>query len=332
MLMRLGALGRVTHRLPSGSRSLRCTPIVVVGWALWMSMLTGCASIAPHDEGLASQISGTERIEAVQFTTSDTSAASAATPFPDNWSAQSRKGREALLEADFETAEALFLSALDGSKAFRSRDVRVHVSFGNLVRLASVYERVGRLYDAKRVMALIESSAGQRRIATRRLARYRARYKTLVASALDKRLEPVSKSTRGTQRGSAPYDRLIRNTADSFDIDPALIKAVVAAESNFKPRAVSRVGAQGLMQLMPATARAMGVRRPFAPSENIRGGVRYLRSLLDRFDKIDLALAAYNAGPEAVMRHGGIPPYAETEAYVTKVLSHYRRYQARFSR
>ena len=86
------------------------------------------------------------------------------------------------------------------------------------------------------------------------------------------------------------------------------------------------------MQLMPSTARAMGVRRPFAPSENIRGGVRYLRSLIDRFEELDLALAAYNAGPEAVKRHGGIPPYPETEAYVAKVLSHYRRYQKSFHR
>ncbi len=131
---------------------------------------------------------------------------------------------------------------------------------------------------------------------------------------------------------TAPFDRLILRAAESYDVDPALVKAVVAAESNFEPRAVSRVGAQGLMQLMPQTARAMGVRRPFAPSENIRGGVRYLRKLLDRFDDLDHALAAYNAGPDAVMRYGGIPPYPETEAYVTRVLSHYRRYQTRFSR
>ena len=87
--------------------------MIVVGWALWISMLMGCASIAPHDEGLASQISEAGRIGAVQFTTSETSAASAATPLADNWSTQSRKGRKALLEADFGTAEALFLSALD---------------------------------------------------------------------------------------------------------------------------------------------------------------------------------------------------------------------------
>jgi soluble lytic murein transglycosylase-like protein len=111
-------------------------------------------------------------------------------------------------------------------------------------------------------------------------------------------------------------------------VDPALVKAVVAAESNIVPRAVSAVGAKGLMQLMPQTARAMGVRRPFVPRENIRVGVRYLRSLLDRFDELDHVLAAYNAGPHAVLRYGGVPPYPETEEYVARVRSHYRRYQA----
>jgi soluble lytic murein transglycosylase-like protein len=100
----------------------------------------------------------------------------------------------------------------------------------------------------------------------------------------------------------------IRHAATSYNVDPALVKAVVAAESNIVPRAVSAVGAKGLMQLMPQTARAMGVRRPFVPRENIRVGVRYLRSLLDRFDELDHVLAAYNAGPHAVLRYGGVPP------------------------
>jgi soluble lytic murein transglycosylase-like protein len=249
---------------------------------------------------------------------------------PDSpWSTRTRNGRSAFFEHDFEAAEAHFLAALEASVSFRSSDVRVDVSFGNLVRLASVYARIARTDDSKRVMAAIESAAGRRRIDARGTGRYQERYEYLVSSPLSGRFEPLGRISRG---GSAPYDRLIRDTADSFDIDPALVKAVVAAESNFEPDAISRVGAQGLMQLMPATARAMGVRRPFAPSENIRGGVRYLRSLLDRFNELDLALAAYNAGPDAVMRYGGIPPYPETEAYVTKVLSHYRRYQTSFSR
>lgn len=283
-------------------------------YLLLAAMLAGCTSIP---------LSESPKIQPTP------SVASAPSRPAENWSSQTRRGREALLEREFQTAEILLLSALDSSHSFRSRDVRVDVSFGNLVRLASVYERLGRQDDARRILAAVESSAGRRRMAIQRIADYRERFEALSSNALSARLEPVAQPAK---KGSAHYDHLIQNTAESFDVDPALVKAVVAAESNFEPRAVSHVGAQGLMQLMPSTARAMGVRRPFAPSENIRGGVRYLRSLLDRFEEIDLALAAYNAGPEAVMRHGGIPPYPETEAYVTKVLSHYRRYQKSFRR
>jgi len=103
-------------------------------------------------------------------------------------------------------------------------------------------------------------------------------------------------------------------------LDPTLVRAVIQVESGYNPRALSRKGAMGLMQLMPSTAALLAVDDPWNPVENIRGGVAYLRSMLDRFGSRELALAAYNAGPEAVARHGGIPPYAETEAYVAKVL------------
>ncbi|MCP4036183.1 MAG: lytic transglycosylase domain-containing protein [bacterium] len=120
---------------------------------------------------------------------------------------------------------------------------------------------------------------------------------------------------------------LIRRTAHRYRVDPHLVKAVVAAESNFDALAVSAKGAQGLMQLMPQTAREMGVRAPFRPSENIQGGVRYLKALLERYADLGEALAAYNAGPVAVDRFGGIPPYPETEAYVKRVLRFYRQYR-----
>jgi soluble lytic murein transglycosylase-like protein len=110
-------------------------------------------------------------------------------------------------------------------------------------------------------------------------------------------------------------------------MDPALVKAVIAAESNFKANAVSRVGAVGLMQLMPATAAELGVYAPFEPGQNVNGGVRYLKKLLERFDVLDHALAAYNAGPETVDRHQGVPPYPETRAYVARVLRFYSKYQ-----
>lgn len=119
---------------------------------------------------------------------------------------------------------------------------------------------------------------------------------------------------------------LIGEAARNTRLDPALIEAVVRVESGFDSAARSPKGAQGLMQLMPATARRYGVDDPLDPAQNLLGGARYLRDLLDRFATLPLALAAYNAGEGAVERHGNtIPPFAETEAYVPRVLEHYQR-------
>ncbi len=129
----------------------------------------------------------------------------------------------------------------------------------------------------------------------------------------------VTKPTAGDYRGN--YDDLIVQHAQAQNLRPDLVRAVVQVESGYNPRAVSSKGAQGLMQLMPSTARQLGVRAPFDPEENIRGGTSYLRQLLDRFDgNEELALAAYNAGPLAVDRYGNkVPPYRETRDYVRKV-------------
>jgi hypothetical protein len=109
--------------------------------------------------------------------------------------------------------------------------------------------------------------------------------------------------------------------ARRHSLDPDLVQAVVAVESGFRPDAVSPKGAQGLMQLMPYTARALGVKDSFDPAANLDGGTRYLRALIKRYDgDVTRALAAYNAGEGAVARHGGVPPYPETLAYVRKVL------------
>ncbi len=117
------------------------------------------------------------------------------------------------------------------------------------------------------------------------------------------------------------YTSHIEAMADRYEVPVTLIKAVIAAESCFNPKAVSRVGAQGLMQLMPNTAKMLGVTDSFDPKQNIRGGVSYLRMLLDRFDQDEeLALAAYNAGPQAVKKYGRIPPFKETQRYVKKVM------------
>ncbi len=129
---------------------------------------------------------------------------------------------------------------------------------------------------------------------------------------------------------ASTFSGLIDRTARRTDLHPALLKAVIAAESAFDPNAVSRAGAQGLMQLHPKTAQRYGVTNPFDPAANVDGGARYLHDLLRRFNNnLELALAAYNAGEEAVERHGRrIPPYAETQAYVPTVLKLYRRFLA----
>jgi len=124
------------------------------------------------------------------------------------------------------------------------------------------------------------------------------------------------------------YDPLIRKAAETYRVDYALVKAVIKAESNFNPSAVSRKGAKGLMQLMPGTAGALGVIDSFQPEDNIHGGVRYLRYLLDLFDgDLKLALAAYNAGEKAVLRYNGVPPYKETKTYIQEVLRHLQNYR-----
>jgi len=122
------------------------------------------------------------------------------------------------------------------------------------------------------------------------------------------------------------FDKIIRNIADRYDVDVALVKAVIHTESYFNPYATSHKGASGLMQLMPKTAARYGVSDLYNPRQNIEAGVRYLRDLLVKYNqKLPFVLAAYNAGEEAVEKYAGIPPYRETQKYVSKVLK-YRGY------
>jgi soluble lytic murein transglycosylase-like protein len=131
----------------------------------------------------------------------------------------------------------------------------------------------------------------------------------------------VTKAAPGGR--AALYDETIEVEANRNALSPDFVKAVIQAESGFNPRARSRKGAMGLMQLMPETAAEYGVLNPYNPNDNIRAGVAYLRSLIDRYnDDETLALAAYNAGPGAVARYDGVPPYRETRAYVARVKSH----------
>ncbi len=132
----------------------------------------------------------------------------------------------------------------------------------------------------------------------------------------------AAKASAGSDASRQTVATMVKAAARQHGVDANLALAVATAESDLSPQAVSPAGAMGVMQLMPDTARALGVRNTFDPRENIDGGVRYLKQMLDTFGgDVVKAVAAYNAGPEAVQRYGGVPPYAETRAYVNKVLS-----------
>ena len=145
-----------------------------------------------------------------------------------------------------------------------------------------------------------------------------------------KKLRPIRNQRAPDHRvNRRRYTPLIDRVSRHMRIDRNLVHAVVTAESSYDPSAISKKGAVGLMQLMPGTAKRYGVRDRYNPTQNLYGGIRYLRDLIIRFDDVALALAAYNAGENAVVRYGNrIPPYPETRQYVRRVLSYYRRYRS----
>lgn len=162
-------------------------------------------------------------------------------------------------------------------------------------------------------------------------ARFAPQSKRLQSKQRDR---TFSEALRKSEEGIAPHKEAARRDhqegfsqtldglAKRYAVDPNLVRSVIVAESGGDPNAVSPKGALGLMQLMPATASHLGVDDPFDPIQNLEGGIKYLAQLIDRYDgDVEKALAAYNAGPGAVDRHGGIPPFRETQAYVKKVLS-----------
>jgi soluble lytic murein transglycosylase-like protein len=164
------------------------------------------------------------------------------------------------------------------------------------------------------------------RRAAREVSNFVAAAPTRAASL--KAYEPVSPDTadlvRGRQITSESVDNAIEAAASRHGVDPNLVRAIIKVESNFNPRAVSRKGALGLMQLMPRTAQSMNVTNAFDPEQNVDAGVRHLKSLLDNYNgNLELSLAAYNAGSAAVERNGGVPPYRETQDYVRKITGLY---------
>jgi soluble lytic murein transglycosylase-like protein len=156
-------------------------------------------------------------------------------------------------------------------------------------------------------------------------------FNAALAQALGPQQQAVDPSAATDAPAPVPpeqIDALVQQNASIWQVDPALIKSVIANESSFNANATSPVGAQGLMQLMPETAASLGVKNPYDPAQNVAGGTRYLRGLLDRFNgDTKLAVAAYNAGPGAVEKYNGVPPYAETQSYVQNVLGSFDRYK-----
>jgi soluble lytic murein transglycosylase-like protein len=189
------------------------------------------------------------------------------------------------------------------------------------VSAAAVVARVGE------IEAMIAQSAGAPPVAAPSAVSFDQQL--LQASASGPGLGVTAAPVAGASGGEGPFKAEIDAAAAKYGIDPALLRGLIRQESNFDPNAGSPAGAQGLAQLMPGTAAALGVTNPLDPVQSIDGGAKYLRQQLDAFGgDVTKALAAYNAGPGAVQRYGGVPPYAETQNYVRQVQAYADEYRS----
>jgi len=187
-----------------------------------------------------------------------------------------------------------------------------------LIMVTTVLFRISLIHDNKRLARAVDK-------------------KPLAGNVIIPELLPQKHSHNITESGSSSingetaeclFHPIVIQAAGRYQVDPALVKAIIMAESGYNVRAISKKGAKGLMQLMPTTARAMGVEDAFNPKQNISGGVRYFKQLVDRFDgDITLALAAYNAGSRNVRNYEGIPPFKATRCYIRKVFKYYQIYK-----
>ena len=212
------------------------------------------------------------------------------------------------------TAAALTIAALAVPMAAAARNVYSYVDRDGVIR---VFDESSEEY------ARLSHAPGTRRRARGRIVSTPQVHRVVIEERIQSEQAAYRWNTSGRD-----YDPHVRAAASKYDLPPALIKAVMAAESAFNPRAVSRRGALGLMQLMPDTARELSVADVFDPAQNIDGGARYLRRLFTQYEgDLFQTLSAYNAGPDAVRRSGGkVPRIAETQEYVRRVLALYQAY------
>ena len=196
------------------------------------------------------------------------------------------------------------------------------------IDLAAVAQRIGQITggpaDVPGIAGSSEAGASFASMVQAELAAQNADPGAAVSAE-----NPISTAMAPSMIAPQQIEQLVNSNAATQGVDPALIKAIIANESGFNANATSNVGAQGLMQLMPGTANGLGVTNAYDPAQNVWGGTKYIKGLLDRFNgDTRLAVAAYNAGPGAVEKYDGVPPYAETQNYVQNVLASYEKYRS----